>query len=73
MRSLTAKNGRFKKRQEKWEKRTSTPDPHVGGENGKKTIVYNTKKGKEKRQKKKKTEEKEGLEYSQIIVLGHVR
>ena len=24
-----------------------TPDPHVDGENGKKAIVYNTKKGKE--------------------------
>ena len=37
----------------------------------KKTILYNTKKGKEKEERK--TEEKEGLEYSQIIVLGHVR
>ena len=45
--------------QEEWKKRTSTPDLHVGGENGKKTIVYNTKKGKEKggeeTQKKKRT------------------
>ena len=38
------------------------------GENGKETIVYNTKKGKEKGRRKKKR-----LEYSQIIVLGHVR
>ena len=43
----------------------------MGGENGKETIVYNTKKGKEKWEKK--TEGKKRLEYSQIIVLGHVR
>ena len=49
----------------------STPDPHVDGGNGKKGIVYNTKKGKEKWEKK--TEGKKRLEYSQIIVLGHVR
>ena len=65
MRSLTAKNGRFKKRQEKWEKRTSTPDPHVGGENGKKTIVYNT-----EEEKRKEGEEKRGrIVYSQVITL----
>ena len=58
MRSLIAKNARFKQRQEKWEKRTSTPDPHVGGENGKETIVYNMKKGKEKKQKKKEKKKK---------------
>ena len=39
------------------------PDSHVDGENGKKAIVYNTKKGKkveetEKRTKKKREKEK---------------
>ena len=50
-----------------------TPDPHVDGENGKKAIVYNTKKGGKKRTKKKKgrrkkkekeKEKKERIEYS---------
>ena len=50
------------------EKKGLQPDLDVGGENGKETIVYNTKKGKEKGRRKKKR-----LEYSQIIVLGHVR
>ena len=41
----------------------STPDPHMDGGNGKKAIVYNTKKGKkeggtEKRTKKKKEKRK---------------
>ena len=64
-RSLTAKNGRFKKRQEKRKKKElPTPDPHVDGGNGKKAIVYNTKKGKnwetqKKRLRKKKEKEKE--------------
>ena len=31
------------------EKRLSTPNPHVDGENGKKAIVYNTKGEKEER------------------------
>ena len=36
------------------EKGLSTPDPHVDGENGKKAMVYNTKrKEKEKRKKRK--------------------
>ena len=39
----------------------------MDGGKGEKAIVYNTKEG-EKREEKKK-----GLEYSQIIVLGHVR
>ena len=64
------------------------PDPHVEGGNGKKAIVYNTKKRKEK------GEEKNGLEKKQrgkeqkgkrnttakrknlvpfVLVLGHVR
>ena len=59
IRSLTAKNGRFKKRQEKWKKRLSTLDPHVDGGNGKKAIVYNTKEGKKKGREKKKLKEKE--------------
>ena len=45
------------------EKRLPTPDPHVDGGNGKKTIVYNTKKekkkgGTEKRGKKRKRKNK---------------
>ena len=52
-------------------KRLPTPDPHVSGENGKKTIVYNTKKGKEwrgrkdeEKKKEKEKEKKERIEYS---------
>ena len=57
--SLTAKNGRFKKRQEKRKKKgPPTPDPHVDGGNGKKAIVYNTKKGKKWEGQKKKDKEK---------------
>ena len=49
-----------------------TPDPHVDGENGKKAIVYNTKKGKEgggrkkggRKRKEKEKEKKERIEYS---------
>ena len=37
------------------EKGLSTPDPHVDGGNGKKAMVYNT-----KREKKERDEEKEG-------------
>ena len=45
------------------EKRLPTPNPHVDGGNGKKAIVYNTKKkgkkeGHEKRLEKKKKEKK---------------
>ena len=41
------------------EKGLSTPDPHVDGENGKKAMVYNTKRekkegGKKKKEKKRK-------------------
>ena len=41
------------------EKGLPTPDPHVDGGNGVKTIVYNTKKDKKKRGQKRKEEEKE--------------
>ena len=43
------------------EKGLPTPDPHVDGGNGVKTIVYNTKKDKKKggRKRKKKKEKKE--------------
>ena len=44
------------------------PNPHVDGENGKKVIVYNT-----KEEKKKKKQKQKRIEYSQVIVLGHVR
>ena len=36
-----------------------TPNPHVDGENSKKAIVYNTKKGKEWGDREKRREEKE--------------
>ena len=47
------------------EKRLPTPDPHVDGGNGKKTIVYDTKKDKKgdtqkKDWKKKKEKEQKG-------------
>ena len=41
-----------------WEKRLSTPNPHVDGGNGKKVIVYNKKEGKKKGWERKKTKEK---------------
>ena len=41
------------------EKGLPTPDPHVDGGNGVKTIVYNTKKDKKKGRQKRKEEEKE--------------
>ena len=49
-----------------------TSDPHVDGENGKKVIVYNTKKGKKggtqkkrlRKKKEKEKEKKERIEYS---------
>ena len=49
-----------------------TPDPHVDGGNGKKAIVYNTKKGKKewdtkkrlRKKKEKEKEKKERIEYS---------
>ena len=40
------------------EKGLPTPDPHVDGENGVKTIVYNTKKERKKGRKKKKRKRK---------------
>ena len=36
----------------------STPDPHMDGGNGKKAIVYNTKKGKKEGGTKKRTKKK---------------
>ena len=45
------------KRSEK-KKRLPTPDPHVDGGNGKKAIVYNTKKGKKEGHTEKKEKEK---------------
>ena len=47
---------RSKGNREKW---LPTPDPHMDGGNGVKTIVYNTKKDKKKRGQKRKEEEKE--------------
>ena len=47
----------------------STPDPHVDGENGKKAMVYNTKREKKKEGgQEKEREKKKRLEYSQVIV-----
>ena len=40
------------------EKGLSTPDPHVDGENGRKAMVYNTKRKKKKERGKKKKEKK---------------
>ena len=40
------------------EKGLSTLDPHVDGENGKKAMVYNTKREKKRRGGKKKKEKK---------------
>ena len=39
------------------EKGLPTPDPHVDGENGVKTTLYNTKKEKKKERQKRKEEE----------------
>ena len=50
-------------------KKDFQPDPHVDGGNGKKAIVYNTKE-KKKGGGEKKTKR---IEYSQVIVIGHVR
>ena len=71
------------------EKGLPTPDPHVNGGNGKKTIVYNTKKEKkggdtekrlEKRKREKKGQKVEEIQQKKgknlvllFIVLGHVR
>ena len=45
------------------EKGLPTPDPHVDGGNGKKTIVYNTKKEKMRRHRKKTGEKKKEKEH----------
>ena len=42
-----------------------TPDPHVDGGNGKKTIVYNTKREGKKKEEKKGQQQKERIEYFQ--------
>ena len=49
------------------EKGLPTPDPHVDGENGVKTIVYNTKKDKKKGRQKRKEEEKEREKREQNV------
>ena len=41
------------------EKGLSKPNPHVNGGNGKKAIIYNTKEGKRKGDRKKREKEKE--------------
>ena len=45
-------------------KRLPTPDPHVDGGNGKKAIVYNTKRKKRKKKKKRKRKELSTLSQS---------
>ena len=40
------------------EKGLSTPDPHVDGENGKKAMVYNTKREKKKKRRARKRKRK---------------
>ena len=41
------------------EKGLSTPDPHVDGENGKKAMVYNTKREKKRGRARKRKRKKE--------------
>ena len=41
-----------------WTEKLSTPDSHVDGENGAKTIVYNTKRDSKIKREKKKTKDK---------------
>ena len=49
------------------------PDPHVDGGNGKKAIVYNTKReGKKKGEKKRTTAKRKNIVLS-VRILGHVR
>ena len=49
----------LRKGKENREKGLSTPDPHVDGGNGVKTIVYNTKEDKKKGGRKRKEKRKE--------------
>ena len=49
------------------EKGLPTPDPHMDGGNGVKTIVYNTKKYKKKRRQKRKEGEKEREKDSKML------
>ena len=49
------------------EKGLPTPDPHMDGGNGVKTIVYNTKKDKKKGGQKRKEEEKEREKREQKV------
>ena len=48
------------------EKRLPTPDPHVDGGNGIKTIVYDTKKERKKGRKKKEKKEKKRAKVEEI-------
>ena len=48
------------------EKGLPTPDPHVDGGNGVKTIVYNTKKERKKGRKKKKRKRKREQKVEEI-------
>ena len=48
------------------EKGLPTPDPHVDGGNGKKTIVYNTKKEKKREDGKKIGKKKKGKKFEEI-------
>ena len=49
------------------EKGLTTPDPHVDGGNGVKTIVYNTKKDSKKGTQEKKTRKKKEREREQKV------
>ena len=62
--SLTAKSRRFKERR-KGTKKLPTPNSHVGGEIGVKTVVYNTKRDQKKKKKGKKKREKKVEEIQQ--------
>ena len=51
------------------EKGLSTPDPHVDGENGRKAMVYNTKRKKKKNGQEKEREKKKRLERRDLSTL----
>ena len=65
---------RGKGSREKW---LPTLDPHVDGGNGKKAMVYNTKREKkeedEEKEREKEKKKKEKTWVLLVIVLGHVR
>ena len=61
--SLTANSRRFKEVRDRIEK-LPTPDSHVNGENGAKTMVYNMKRNSKKRGRKKNKEKERFKKYN---------